>query len=315
MRPFELGSVEGRWGLGKPRGGADPAEIPRSGITGRRRRAWEGRDGAPPLLLGLARRCVGLCALLVALAGLALGASCTRSNDARVVLTVFAASSLTEAFEALERDFERANPGIDVQPSFAGSQVLRVQLEQGAPADVFASANEAHVRALEEAGVVVQPQVFAGNELVVVVPRGEAGAIASFEDLPRATRLVIGSPNVPAGAYARTVLERAAARWGRAWADRVRAHVVSEEANVRLVRAKVELGEADAAFVYRTDAIASDRVDIVPIPEDLGVPARYPIARVARAAHPSEAERFIAFVRSEAGQRVLGEHGFLPGAP
>ncbi len=175
----------------------------------------------------------------LALAGLLL-AACAEPEEN---LTVLAASSLTEALGTIEGDLERASPALSLSTTFAGSQVLRLQIEQGAPADVFLSADEAHVDALLRAGLVVEPVLFAHNELVVIVPPSNPAGIESLEDLPRARRLVIGDASVPVGRYTRAMLARAGL------ADAVLPNVVSEESNVRLVRAKVELGEADAAVV------------------------------------------------------------------
>lgn len=241
---------------------------------------------------------------------LAIGCGGSGSPD-RAALSVFAASSLTESFEALETGFERAHPEIDVHLTFAGSQVLRLQIERGAAADVFAAASEAHMHALREQGRVEAPQDFAGNRLVVIVPRDNPAGILRFEDLAKAGTIVIGAQTVPVGVYTRQMLDRVAASQP-ALAERVVAHVVSEESNARLVRAKVELGEADAAVVYRTDADASDRVRVIEVPEAYAVPARYPIAVVEGAAHAEPARSFVAYVLSESGQRALAEHGFSP---
>ncbi|MFW6198359.1 MAG: molybdate ABC transporter substrate-binding protein [Acidobacteriota bacterium] len=228
-------------------------------------------------------------------------------------LSVFAASSLTEAFRQLEEGFEAAHPDIDVRLTFSGSQVLRLQLEQGAVADVFASANERHMDALVDAGMVSYSRVFAHNELVVVVPPDNPASVDSFPELPRAERLVIGTEGVPVGIYTRQLLDRAGAELGEEFVARLRDSVVSEEANVRLVRAKVELGEADAAIVYRTDATVSDRVKVVAVPESLNVRASYFIGPITASGNPA-ADRFIAYVLSEEGRRALEDHGFVTGA-
>lgn len=231
-------------------------------------------------------------------------------DERPVVLSVFAASSLTEAFEDLERGFERSHPTIDVQLAFAGSQVLRLQIEQGAAADVYASANEAHMRALHDARLVGASQTFASNELVVITPRQNPAGIESLADLPRASRIVVGTENVPVGAYTREVLTRAAEALGPEFSETVESNTVSRESNVRHVRAKVELGEADAAVVYRTDAIASDRLTVVPIAADFNVRARYPIAITSASQHPNEAAAFVGYVMSPDGQRALASRGF-----
>lgn len=227
-------------------------------------------------------------------------------------LTVLAASSLTDAIGAIEAGFEEASPGAEVSASFAGSQVLRLQIEQGAPADVFVSADEAHMDVLVSAGLVVERALLAHNELVIIVPLDNPAAIESFADLPRARRVVIGDANVPVGRYTRAMLSRAAERFGAELESEVLAHVVSEESNVRLVRTKVELGEADAAVVYRSDAASSDRVRVIAVPADVNVRADYHIGVVAASARPLLARRFVEHALGDRGQRVLSAHGFVP---
>lgn len=278
------------------------------------------RDGAT-----MRSRITSAAAAIAAVAMVALGlglsagavAGCKQdtSRSHKTELAVFAASSLTEAFQALERGFEAAHPDVDVALTFAGSQVLRLQLEQGARADIFASANEAHMQALVDADLVAGSQVFAHNELVIIVPADRASPVhspvQSVADLPEATRLVIGSSHVPVGVYTRQLFANMRARLGDDFVDRVQQRVVSEESNVRLVRAKVELGEADAAIVYRTDATSSERVRLVAIPDELNVRARYLIGPLAASARPENAARFIIYVRSEEGRRILEQHGFV----
>lgn len=253
-------------------------------------------------------------AMLVASSSLALLGGCTRCGSEPDAVQVFAASSLTESFEELERAFEAEHPGTDVSLSFAGSQVLRLQIEQGAEADVFVSANPRHMQALVDAGRVEASQIFARNELVVIVPLDNPAELESFSDLPRAERLVLGTEDVPVGSYARAALERAGDDLGSRFEQQVRDAVVSEETNVRLVRAKVELGEADAAIVYRTDAAASERVRAIEIPDAYQVKAEYPIGVVSGARQPELARRWIDFVLSERGQSILARHGFVPTA-
>lgn len=246
--------------------------------------------------------------LLVATTGACNGAEAEPSRT----LTVFAASSLREAFEDLGRSFEEAHPGTDVSVAFAGSQILRLQIEQGAPADVYASADRAHMSALVQAGLVEDHRVFAHNELVVIVPRDDPAGIERFDDLPRAERLVIGDETVPVGRYTREMLGRAAARRGERFRVDVLDSVVSQEAGVRLLRAKVELGAADAAIVYRTDAASSDHVRIVPIPDDVNVRADYHVGVVSTSERRELARQWIAHATGEEGRRVLSEHGFVP---
>lgn len=233
----------------------------------------------------------------------------------RTELTVFAASSLTEVLHEIEASFERDQPNIDVRLVFSGSQVLRVQIEQGVRADVVALADQRHMRALVESGLARAAQTFAHNELAVIVPTKNPAGIHSFQDLPRATRIVLGAENVPIGAYTEALLVRSPTRYGTEFGAEIRRHIVSRESNVRLVRAKIEWNEADAAVVYRTDAVLSDRLRLIPIPAELNVPVSYPIAQLTGSAYPEKAAAFIAHVLSEEGQAALKAEGFLPREP
>lgn len=263
------------------------------------------------------RTTAGGMAVLFALFALFATSACRGGGvtEATRVVTVFAAASLAEAFGAIERAFEIAHPGVDVRVNFAGSQVLAMQIEQGARADVFASADESSMQRLAAAGRVEGPQRFARNSLVVVTPLDNPAGIETFEDLHRASRIVIGAASVPAGAYTHRLLERARSTLGDPFTASVLARVVSEESNVRLVRAKVEIGEADAAIVYRTDALASARVRVVPIPAELDEPADYAIAVVTGGAQRDEARALVAYVRGDGGQRILAAHGFVTEPP
>jgi molybdate transport system substrate-binding protein len=232
-------------------------------------------------------------------------------------LVVFEAASLKEAFAALAARFEKDHPGAHVVTNTAGSQELRAQIEHGAVADVFASADQRHMSALATEGLVVGPALFACNEPVVVVRSGLAGTLKTFADLPRAERIVVGAPEVPIGAYTLQIFQKAGARYGADFATRLEAKIVSRELNVRQVLAKVVLGEADAGIVYRSDAIAAkgkgkETIAVVPIPPDLNVTAAYPIAALKAAPRPELARAFVDLVRSPAGATVLREAGFVP---
>lgn len=229
---------------------------------------------------------------------------CESRDDA---LHIFAASSLTEAIHELGRDF-REMTGTDVRVNIAGSQVLRMQIENGAATDVFASADEAHMQALVDAGLMREPVVFARNELVVIVPRDNPAGIESFEDLGSAKRLVLGTQNVPVGRYASESIERAGAVVDE-FRQSVEESIVSRETNVRLVRSKVGLGESDAAIVYRTDA--SPEVRAIDIPARWNPQARYPIAVHSKSSRSEAAKAFVEYVLSKRGQDVLRRHGFV----
>lgn len=255
-------------------------------------------------------------ALWILVASCALSVGCSTSNapatspDARVV--VFAASSLAGAFDDLESEFERAHPGVDVVIQYAGSQILRLQIEQGAHADVFASANEQHARALVEEGLGSHLTAFAMNELVVIAADAEASPLRSFADLARSERIVLGSVEVPAGRYAESVLDRAAAHpdYGAEFVRSVRSHVVSRESNVRLVRAKVELGEATAAMVYRTDAEGISKIYVIDIPNEFQPEMIYFAVDTAGARRHARSAEFISFLLTDSGRAILRRHGF-----
>lgn len=236
-----------------------------------------------------------------------LAGGCT-SQPPRVVVDVFAASSLGELASDLEAAFETEHPQVDIQVHLAGSQVLRMQIAQGAPADVFLSANAAHLDALDAAELVLLRRPLATNDLVVIVPAEDPDAIRNFADLPRAERIVLGTPQVPIGRYARQVLDKV----GGAFAAGVRAKVVSEENNVRLIRAKVALGEADAAFVYRTDAIDVPGIRVIDIPPEHNVRAVYHGATIQRPKNTAYPAEFLGFVGTAAGEAILARRGFVP---
>src|SRR2546427_9048973 len=247
--------------------------------------------------------------IAVLAAGLAL---CVRAERPREVV-VSAAASLREAFAELGRRFEQSHPGARIVFNLAGSQELRTQIENGAPADAFASADQKHMQALVASGLLSAPKIFARNEPVLVVPKENPAGLGGLQDLPRARRIVVGVPEVPIGAYTLRILDAASKRYGSDFRAKVEAAVVSRELNVRQVLAKVTLGEADAAIVYRTDAAAAKQsVEVIAIPADLNVVAEYPIAVLTRAKQPALAGEFVALVLSPAGQEVLSRFGFGP---
>ena len=236
-------------------------------------------------------------------------AGCTCNTSEKQKLHVFAASSLTESFEALKSEFERAHPNVDVDFTFAGSQTLRLQIEHGADADVYASANRSHLQALANAGRVDPPTPFAYNELVIITPNRTNNAIAQFQDLATAKHIVIGNAEVPVGQYTQVMFDRAGKKFGENFIDAIQAHIVSRESNVRLVRTKVELGEADAAVVYRSDALDRN-LHTIEIPQDINVAAEYTITKVHGSKIPDIADAWIHFVTNPAGQATLRNFGF-----
>ena len=230
-------------------------------------------------------------------------------------ITVFAASSLTDAFDELVGRFEEQNPGATVRPSYAGSSELLVQIQQGAPADVFASASETQMDTAVEEDLVGQPAVFARNRPVVIVPADNPAGIKEFRDLATAdAQLVLAQEGVPIADYAVEILANAQAEYGGGFEQGVLDKIVSRETNVRAAANRVALGEADATFVYTSDVTPDieDRVRIAEIPENVNVVATYPIAAVSESQNPKLARAWVDLVLSEVGQRVLKKNGFLP---
>lgn len=233
----------------------------------------------------------------------------------QTVLTVYAAASLTGPLSDMGKAFQAANPGTRVVSNFAGSQELRTAIEQGAKADVFASADTANMNELKALGLVVgETPVFAANRLVVIVPKSNPAGIKELHDLARPNvKLDIADPSVPVGSYTLQVLDRlsAAPLFGADFKTRVLARVVSKENNVKQVVSKVVLGEADAGVVYTTDAeAAADKLMTLDIPDPFNVVAIYPIAVVKESAQPALATTFVQFVLSEKGQMILKKYGF-----
>jgi molybdate transport system substrate-binding protein len=230
-------------------------------------------------------------------------------------LYVFAASSLTDAFGDLESSFEERNLGTDVRMNFAASSDLLLQVQQAAPADVFASADEAKMDTAVEEGLVKQPEVFARNSVVLIVPADNPAGIEEFGDLSGAdATMVLAVEGVPIAEYAEQVLANADDAYGEGFSQSVLDKVVSREANVRAAAQRVALGEADATFVYRSDVTEDirDQVQVIELPEELNVVATYPMAVVERSENPDLGQAWIHFVLSNEGQDVLEGYGFMP---
>ncbi len=245
------------------------------------------------------------------------GAPTAPAGEKKEVI-VFAAASLTDAFGDLGLAFQDAHPGVTVIFNFAGSQALRTQIEQGAVADVFASADPSQLEGLVYAGrgEAEGGIEFARNRLVVVLPADNPASIRSLADLARpGVKLVLAAPEVPAGKYARQALAKLDSELGPIYLESVLANVVSNEENVKQVVAKVSLGEADAGIVYATDARAEPSLLTVPIEDPFNVIASYPVAVLAEAPEPDLAQQFVDFVLSPRGQAVLASYGFLPPGP
>jgi molybdate transport system substrate-binding protein len=259
------------------------------------------------------RRRIALSALLAATAMLAAGCAATSGSAATPAgtatgdtltgsLTISAAASLGVAFDEIAAAFEAEHPGVDVQPiTYDGSSTLATQILEGAPADVFASADEKNMAKVVDAGLAMDPVLFASNTLVIVVPEGNPAGIETLADLadPEAT-VVLCAPEVPCGAASEALLSNA----GIAVAP------ASSEQNVTAVLTKVAAGEADAGLVYATDARGSDDVEAI-VPEGAAeVVNHYPIAALDDVPDADVAAAFVAFVTGERGQAILADLGF-----
>ena len=233
-------------------------------------------------------------------------------------LTVFAAASLTDAFNQIAKDLEAANPGLKITYNFAGSQALVSQLTQGATADVFASAGKKQMDAAIAAGVIDgKPVNFTQNRLAIVVPKDNPAGINTYRDLAKSgVKLVLAAPAVPVGGYAVQSICAAGKddqTYGATFVSKVAKNIVSQEDDVKAVLAMVQTGEADAGITYTTDvsaAVAKD-VTLIPIPAPVNVIAKYPIA-AAKGGNAALASAFIAYINSDAGQATLKTYGFEP---
>lgn len=225
------------------------------------------------------------------------------SSGVRGTILVFAAASLTDAFAEVETAFEAAFPGTDVQLNLAGSSALREQILEGAPADVYASANQSNMDQVIEAGEVEgEAEVFVRNLMQIAVPAGNPGGVTGLDDLANAELLIgLCAEGVPCGDFAREALANAD----------VDASIDTNEPDVRALLTKVGADELDAGIVYATDvAAAGDLVEGVDIGEDVNVIAAYPIAELAASPNPDGAAAFVDFVLSSEGQAILMSYGF-----
>lgn len=212
-------------------------------------------------------------------------------------LEVYAAASLQRSFDEIATAFEAAHPGVTVSPVYDGSSTLATQIGEGAPADVFASADEKNMSKV--AAQAPDPRIFAANTLVIAVPAGNPGGVETLEDLSRVTTILC-APEVPCGAASQTLLSNAG----------VTVSPASAEQNVTAVLTKVAAGEADAGLVYATDVVGRADIEAI-VPEGADtVVNRYPIAALTDAPNPEAAAAFVAFVLSDDGQRILADVGF-----
>jgi molybdate transport system substrate-binding protein len=228
-------------------------------------------------------------------------------------LVVMAASSLTDAFNEIAVAFQEANPGALVLPNYASSSALATQLIEGAPADVFASANNTQMNVAADGGrIASEPVTFLTNRLTIIVPADNPAGLQSYADLAKpGIALVLAAPDVPIRDYS----DQSIALMGdAAFQAAVYTNLVSEEPNVRQVATKVSLGEADAGIVYTSDVTPDIAASVlqIPIPDEMNVLATYPIAVVEGAPAGDLAQAFVDFVLSAEGQAILAKWGFGP---
>jgi molybdate transport system substrate-binding protein len=228
----------------------------------------------------------------------------TTSRGVTGTITVFAASSLTGTFNQIGKDFGAANPGSTVVFSYGGSSTLAQQINQGAPADVFAAASASTMKTVTDAGGNAgAPIVFVRNQLVIAVAKGNPKGITGLADLAKpGVTVALCDPAVPCGSAAKTALAAAS----------VTITPVTLEQDVKAALSKVTLGEVDAALVYRTDAAAESGVDAVEFPESAKAINDYPIVVLKDAPNKAGAQAFVAYVLSDAGIKVLTDAGFQP---
>lgn len=261
---------------------------------------------------------IALCMVLAACGG---GSAATSTSNATpaakpVSLNIFAAASLTESFNAIKTQYQAAHPNVKLTYNFNGSQLLAQQIISGAPADVFASADQTNMKKVSDPGLVENPQVFVKNKLVVIIPGGNPGKINTLKDLAnKGVKIDIEAPAVPAGKYSLQVLDKMgrSAEYGAAYERAVKANFVSQEENVKAVVQKVQLGEADAGFVYQTDVTSAvaNKVKVLDIPENFNVLAQYPIAVVKNSPRAADAQAFVQYILSSEAQAIFAKYRFI----
>jgi len=259
---------------------------------------------------------VALCMLLASCGSSSSGSSgsSTTPTPAPVNLNVFGAASLTAAFGEIKTKYEAANPNVKVTYNFAGSNTLATQITQGAPADVFASADTKNMGKVSSQ--VNTPQTFARNKVVVIAPAKNPAHIKTLHDLANpGVKIAVANSSVPVGNYTLEVLSKMgqSSEYGPSYESAVKANFVTQETSVSGVIQKVQLGEVDAGYVYVSDAFtAGSKVISIDIPDQYNVLADYPIATVKDSKNPSTAQSYVQYVLSPDGQAVLTKYHFIP---
>lgn len=257
--------------------------------------------------------------VLLAACSPAAGGSPAPGSAGPAALTVFGAASLKSALDQVKATYEAANPGSTITIATDSSAALETQIEQGAPADVFLSADTTNPKKLVDGGFASGgPVEFAGNKLTIIVPKGNPGGVSSPFDLAKSgLKVIAAGDGVPITKYATQLVANLAAQDGApaGFDAGYAANIASKEDNVKAVVGKIELGEGDAAIVYVTDAKASDGVDVVDVPDSANVPATYAGVVVKASQNQAAATAFLSWLAGpDDGQAILGTFGFLPGA-
>ena len=230
-------------------------------------------------------------------------------------LNIFADSSLADLFTDLGGVFEASNPGVAVSFNFDSSQVLQKQIQEGASADLFASADALDMNALITSGLVDEAaaQIILSNDLVVILPLNNPAGIESLEDLAKpGVRLIVGSEESPIGRNSLLLLDRMDDAFGAGFKDQALKNVTANEDNVKLLVSQIELGEGDAGIVYSSDAFVSSQLSIIDVPLDLNVAVDYSLAPLTKSANADLALKFIELILSGQGQEIIQRWGFLP---
>ncbi|MCR3884614.1 molybdate ABC transporter substrate-binding protein [Methanotrichaceae archaeon M04Ac] len=245
-------------------------------------------------------------------------ASSAGSADGPEELVVFTAASLTGAFGEICQIYEKET-GIKVVSNFDGSQALRTQIEHGAYADVFASANNKQMNALMGLGLMENNSIsiFTRNKLSLIIPKDNPAGISNLRDIAKpGVKIVIGTKDVPVGDYALQIIDKLGddPAWGPEYKEKVLANIISQETSVNYVVTKIALGEADVGFAYVSDVTLelSSRVSQIEIPDEYNIIAEYPMGITSESRYAAEALNFINFVKSEEGRAVLEKYGFSP---
>ncbi len=245
------------------------------------------------------------------------GNSSATPTPAATTLQVFAAASLKSSFTEIQTKYKQAHPNIKIIYNFAGSQALVQQITQGAPADIFASADQNNMKKVSDAGLALSPQNFADNTLAIIIPTSNPAHLSTLKDLGnKGVKIDVAASTVPVGSYTLQVLDKTgkSSDYGPTYESAVKKNFISQEDNDTAIVQKVELGEADAGFVYTSDvtAAAASKVKSISIPAALNIIAQYPITVLKNSKSVSDAQAFVQYILSPDGQAILTKYRFLP---